>query len=207
MKKNPELTEQTKNNLVQAFWSLYAEKDLPQISVKEITEKAGYNRSTFYAYFSNTDEVLEYVVGQLFESGKKIGMKHECDMRREPLEDVAKAEEEKTRDFIKFYSENSKYLSVLFGKMKTPTFTKQLWDWAEPHYSEFMKDMSETQKKEISYVVEYHMCGMFSMIAKWYREENDISVERLSQLIKMLSTGGFLNNLKAITGTDCQRRF
>lgn len=205
MKKNPELTEQTKNNLVQAFWSLYAEKDLPQISVKEITEKAGYNRSTFYSYFNNTEEVLEYVVGQLFESGKKIGIKYKYDIRRESLEDAVKAEEEKTIDFLKFYSENSKYLSVLFGKMKTPAFAKQLWNWAEPHYSEFMKDMSETQKKEISYIVEYHMCGMFSMIAKWYREGTDIPIERLSQLIKMLSTGGFLNNMKAfgLTGINC----
>lgn len=204
MKKNPELTEQTKNNLVQAFWSLYAEKDITQISVKEITERAGYNRSTFYAYFNNTEEVLDHVVRQLFESGKKIGMKHGCDIRHEPLDVVAKTEEEKTKDFLRFYAENNEYLSVLFGKMKTPTFTKQLWDWAEPHYSEFMKDMTETQKKEIAYIVEYNMSGMFSMIAKWYRDGSNISVERLSQLIKQLSTSGFLNTLKNITGAECQ---
>lgn len=47
MKKQPHITEQTKNNLRIAFWSLYAQKPIEKISIKEITELAGYNRGTF----------------------------------------------------------------------------------------------------------------------------------------------------------------
>ena len=46
MKKQPHITEQTKNNLRIAFWSLYAQKPIEKISIKEITELAGYNRET-----------------------------------------------------------------------------------------------------------------------------------------------------------------
>ena len=46
MKKQPHITEQTKNNLRIAFWSLYAQKPIEKISIKEITELAGYNRGT-----------------------------------------------------------------------------------------------------------------------------------------------------------------
>ena len=48
MKKQPHITEQTKNNLRIAFWSLYAQKPIEKISIKEITELAGYNRGTFF---------------------------------------------------------------------------------------------------------------------------------------------------------------
>ena len=50
MKKQPHITEQAKNNLRIAFWSLYAQKPIEKISIKEITELAGYNRGTFYLY-------------------------------------------------------------------------------------------------------------------------------------------------------------
>lgn len=49
--------EITKNNLIEAFWSIYKVKPLPKITVKEITDKAGYNRGTFYTYFSDINEI------------------------------------------------------------------------------------------------------------------------------------------------------
>ena len=51
MKKQPELTAQTKENLMEAFWQIYCEKRIEKVTVKEITAKAGYNRSTFYRVF------------------------------------------------------------------------------------------------------------------------------------------------------------
>jgi hypothetical protein len=35
MNKQPEITEQTRSNLLEAFWSLYTEKRIDQITVKE----------------------------------------------------------------------------------------------------------------------------------------------------------------------------
>ena len=50
MKKQPQVTEQTRANLREAFWNLYAERPIERISVREITDRAGYNRATFYLY-------------------------------------------------------------------------------------------------------------------------------------------------------------
>lgn len=61
MKKQSEVTAQTKQNLVGAFWSLYCEKRIEKITVKEITLKAGYNRGTFYEYFTDVYDVLEQI--------------------------------------------------------------------------------------------------------------------------------------------------
>ena len=51
MNKRIEITAQTKQNLIDAFWSLYTEKRIEDITVKDITHKAGYNRGTVYEYF------------------------------------------------------------------------------------------------------------------------------------------------------------
>ena len=52
MQKKEKMTGQTRQNLMDAFWILYCEKRIEKITVKDIVNKAGYNRSTFYEYFS-----------------------------------------------------------------------------------------------------------------------------------------------------------
>ena len=47
-KQLKKMNENTKQNIEDAFWSIYVEKDISKISVMEIIQKAGYNRSTFY---------------------------------------------------------------------------------------------------------------------------------------------------------------
>ena len=53
IKKNPQLTQQTVKRLKEAFWKLYGTKPIEKISVRQITELAGYNHATFYLYFSS----------------------------------------------------------------------------------------------------------------------------------------------------------
>ena len=53
IKKNPQLTQQTVKRLKEAFRKLYGTKPIEKISVRQITELAGYNHATFYLYFSS----------------------------------------------------------------------------------------------------------------------------------------------------------
>ncbi len=67
MKKQPEITQRTRQRFVDAFWSLVREEPVSKIAVSELTRRAGYNRSTFYEYFLDTDDLLAYVETQLLE--------------------------------------------------------------------------------------------------------------------------------------------
>ena len=63
MKKVKETSKnlQKKNIITNAFFELLSQKRLvSKISIKEITDLAHINRSTFYSYFKNINEVLDY---------------------------------------------------------------------------------------------------------------------------------------------------
>ena len=49
----------------EAFWRLYAAKPISKISVKDICALAGYNRGTFYRYYSDVYEVLESIENEI----------------------------------------------------------------------------------------------------------------------------------------------
>ena len=51
MNKNTIQTEATKQAFVDALCQLTCKKPVARVTVKEISDKAGYNRSTFYQYF------------------------------------------------------------------------------------------------------------------------------------------------------------
>ena len=69
MRKQPQVTEQTRANLMQAFWDLYLEKPIEKITIREITDRAGYNRATFYLYYRDVydlfDQLEESILGQV----------------------------------------------------------------------------------------------------------------------------------------------
>ena len=68
--KNCELREITKEKLATALITAMEEKALDKITVKEIIEKAGVNRKTFYYYFPDIYGLLEWVISR--ESNKLI---------------------------------------------------------------------------------------------------------------------------------------
>ena len=58
MNKKQEMAEQTRMNLQEAFWNLYKEKPIEKITIKEVTNLAGYNRGTFYLYYKDIYDML-----------------------------------------------------------------------------------------------------------------------------------------------------
>ena len=56
MKKQPERTAATRSAFVDAFISISESRPIEKITIQEIADKAGYNRTTFYQYFEDTEE-------------------------------------------------------------------------------------------------------------------------------------------------------
>jgi len=50
-RKQPEVTAETRQNIIDAYWQLIMSDTVNKITVKMIAERAGYNRGTFYSYF------------------------------------------------------------------------------------------------------------------------------------------------------------
>ena len=71
MKKQPEITDKTRQAFINVFCDLYSQKPIEKISIQEIANKSGYNRSTFYQYFTDIYELLDYVEESILKSIKE----------------------------------------------------------------------------------------------------------------------------------------
>ena len=69
LKKNNELI---KGYLAEALLNLMKEKDFKNITITEITQKAGVSRMTYYRYYCYKEDILDDYVTGIIEEYKKI---------------------------------------------------------------------------------------------------------------------------------------
>lgn len=65
MKKTTSNHRENKTKIYRSFCELYRQKPLEKISIQEISNRSGYNRSTFYQYFTDIYELLDAVESNL----------------------------------------------------------------------------------------------------------------------------------------------
>lgn len=77
MKKQPEITDATRQRILDAFWRLFTQYDIERITVNQLSAEAQIHRSSFYRYFPDVYAVLE-----LFENRLISGIRAEIDQIR-----------------------------------------------------------------------------------------------------------------------------
>ncbi len=184
MKKHPEVTALTRENLMQAFWGLYCQKKIDRIPIKEITEKAGYHRSTFYEYFVDINDVLD----QLEESLLAY-------IQENVVNSLAV---EQNEDFIRgladLYETKGKYLSVLLGENGDPHFAKKLKAVMRPALMETF-GMSENDIRT-AYIFEFGFSAILASITFWYQNHNNLPSHELIFLIRSMLVNGVLPEIR-----------
>ena len=189
MNKNPQRTEQTRQDLIDAFWSLYCKKSIEKISVKDVASKAGYNRGTFYEYFTDVYALLEHLELSLLPSSP------------EELPPRAAAHAKGTGQpldlFIKMYERNQKYFVVLLGEHGDPAFQGRIKRHMRPMLQSVLAAECGTDKFEIEVIIEFVLSAMIGVLSYWFSCEHKPPSEKVLSLMYDLMGNGALHRLKA----------
>lgn len=55
-----------KAEFLTAFWKLYERNEIEKISIRELCQAAGYNRTTFYVYYDDIYDLLDKAIESIF---------------------------------------------------------------------------------------------------------------------------------------------
>lgn len=64
--------EKTKEKIKDAFIELYDNNNIENISIKDITNMAGFNRGTFYIHYNDIYDLLDEIEDEVLSEHKKI---------------------------------------------------------------------------------------------------------------------------------------
>ena len=104
-KKEDRRVRRTKKMLTQALTQLMQEKQIKEITVKELTDLADMNRGTFYLYYRDVYDMLEKLEDSMFEALDSIAALHETDAARQETKPIL-------LDVFRFIEENQEIVRV-----------------------------------------------------------------------------------------------
>lgn len=127
-----------------AFLILLDEKELHQISVKELCERANVARSTFYAYYDVTDDCMQSIENRfLYEIVRMNTELKGCDK----IESIDLSFFEETIQFIK---DNQKMLYLFMNKRYNSRFVNRWKDAIKYHLYERIPHQIGCKNKELT---------------------------------------------------------
>lgn len=162
----------------EALLLLLEQKDFDRITVKELCQKAGVNRTTFYLHYENMNDLLEETVDLINERFKEaLAAIPPGDPRKEIL-----TSEKYLRPYLGFIKENMKAYRVihlkdqLFQSQKNfESFYQSVFSPALSHFG-----VSESEKK---YVFAFYTQGTVAIIGKWLENNCRDDIDMIIDLI------------------------
>lgn len=179
MNKHEQTSINTKQNLIDAFWSLYCEKRIEKITVREIMQKAGYNRGTFYEYFVDVHDVLEQIENSLLPNISELPPMNFTTETAQPID-----------GFVKLYSENSKYYTVLLGDKGDPAFANKLKNYVKLNVLGLLVSKGIQNDAKLDFSIEFVLSAMIGILTYWFANEKSISEKDLVELVSSLMNEG-----------------
>lgn len=187
MNKNESKYFNTAIKMDEALLSLLEKKDFIYITVKEICEEAGVNRSTFYLHYENTADLLkettQYILDKHF-SYYNIQIKdmvvrlESCDRK-----ELIFVTHEYLDPYLTFIKDNRRIFKLAIKQF-------QLMNMDEV-YGKMFKYIFEpilvrfgVSEKERPYVIKFYLTGVFAIVMDWL--ENDCN-DDMDFIIKVIN--------------------
>ena len=170
MKKQPELTAMTRQTLIDAFFHITAEGK--KATVGDVTERAGYNRCTFYRYFIDTEQLLSEVETEICDAFEKALT----------LPSSAISPPEIISSLVGIYQQYGDYLSVLLGEHGDSRFVGKMKAMIHPVAHQLFI-ASSTSNIAAALKEEFVLSAVLATVTKWYEMKQPISISELGMLI------------------------
>jgi AcrR family transcriptional regulator len=185
--KQPEVTEATRKAFVKAYCQLQAESPGSAVTVRALTEKAGYNRTTFYRYFTSTLAVMDWmeddVIATVLDSVSKGGSRavpadeFEGGAGAVPVDELAGA-------FAKLNETHRMQLGILFSPANRSKFTEKLKRAVAPIYAKSLG--ADLENPRTRALLDMFFSAIFSQVAKWFDGSSTLSPDEVLELNRSL---------------------
>ncbi len=174
MNKQPQVTEQTRANLTRAFWELYLESPIDKITVRAITDRAGYNRATFYLYFRDVYDVLERIEEEVL-----------AQIRTLVNERLLQGDTFDLSQHTDVIARLAQRFNTVLPRLMTadPAFEDGLKEIIAPLLDRFIIPERGLTESEQDVLREFYLSGMLSSISFWVGHASEVPIERFCALV------------------------
>ena len=188
-KKEDRRVRRTKKLLTQALTQLLQEKQINEITVKELTDLADMNRGTFYLYYKDMFDMLEKIEDGLFEALDAIISLHEHD-------DVSQQTKPILLDLFRFIEDNQEMCRVLLSPHGDMNFLHRLNEVVrEKCLNAWPNIRKEKGEADFDYHYSFVVFGCAGIIRAWVNRNCPESAEKMAEMAYGMILRGSLSGV------------
>ena len=187
MNKNESKYFNTAIKMDEALITLLEKKGFEYITIKEICDTAGVNRSTFYLHYDNTSDLLKETTRYIID--KHLAY-YEIDKQRISLQfETCKREEllfitdEYLTPYLTFIKDNQRLFKVSIKQFHSMHMDEVYGRMFEHIFSPILARFC-VPEKEHTYVMKFYLTGVFAIVMEWL---NKSCSDDLKTVIKVIT--------------------
>ncbi len=186
MNKNESKYFNTAIKMDEALLSLLEKKDFSYITIKEICDVAGVNRSTFYLHYENTYDLLEettqYILNKHFsyynvDKNDIVLRLESCD--RKGLIFIT---HEYLTPYLTFIKENSRIFKLAIKQFHVMNMEKVYGKMFKYIFDPILTRFNVPEKERF-YVIKFYLTGVFAIVMEWLDKDCQDDIDFIIKVI------------------------
>lgn len=186
MNRNESKYFNTAIRMDEALIVLLEKKDFEYITIKEICDTAGVNRSTFYLHYENTSDLLHETTRYIID--KHLAY-YEIDQKRISLQfETCKRDEllfitdEYLTPYLTFIKDNQRLFKVSIKHFSSLNMNEVYGRMFEHIFNPILERF-HVPEKERAYVMKFYLTGVFAIVMEWLDKNCSDDMETFTRVI------------------------
>ena len=186
MNKNESKYFNTAIRMDEALITLLEKKNFEYITIKEICDIAGVNRSTFYLHYNNISDLLKETTRYIID--KHLAY-YEIDKQRISLQfETCKREEllfitdEYLVPYLTFIKDNQRLFKVSIKQFNSFNMNEVYGRMFEHIFNPILERF-HVPEKERAYVMKFYLTGVFAIVMEWLDKNCSEDMETVIKVI------------------------
>ena len=175
--------QRTDKLILDALLDLTVQKGFANVTVRDITQRAGINRATFYRHYQDKFDLLEryaQAVYQLLDTSEgRPATGLENDAEKPPLGLV---------NLLEHIGANARFYRVMLGKNGDPAFKEKVQHYIEQRLRRSLPEGLLQKGTFVDLYLSYMSSGSLGAVLWWLERDMPYSPEELAALSFRLST-------------------
>lgn len=172
----------------QAFLELLEEKDFAYITVKEICERAGVNRSTFYLHYETVNDLLaesaRYIIDKLIGSMPQDTTGFFEKLPSCPLEELQLITPEYLSPYLNFVKEHRRIFRTAVEQASILGLDDAYLALSHHVFTPILNRF-HISPSEQKYMMPFYIHGLMGIINEWLKEDCKDSVEHIISVMRI----------------------
>ena len=172
----------------EAFLELIEKKDFAYITVKEICEKAGVNRSTFYLHYETVGDLLaesaQHIIDEFVTCMPHDTIEFLEKLPNRPLEELYLITPEYLTPYLTYIKE---HLRIFKASVEQSSTLRMIDAYQKLNRHVFVPILNRfgVPPEDQNYVLQFHIDGLMAIINEWIKGDCKDSIEHIVSVMQL----------------------